>query len=254
MRSLSDVIESCFKDHCYDYDYSPEYAVHENNSLYMEVPIGKETFEIPLLAQYAFFNYDEVMAREKTDKIVVELIHTGASSTYKTLDSKLRDALARSYRRLKLTKIASVNGLDKTYYAACGAIFDENFLPIMMMSWQVERVRQENQETGECPKYRFKRPIIRISPEVFISKGNAMERYIVNKIPAAALSITRIYTPRFSSKFFDGSNDNWSKPMTIKIEIDDCPFVLRKTDKPSISTTNKELLDIALDHIEEVVQ
>jgi hypothetical protein len=40
----------------------------------------------------------------------------------------------------------------------------------------------------------------------------------------------------------------------VKIEIDECPFVIRGTDVPSISVTNEDLLQLAADHIDEIIQ
>jgi hypothetical protein len=40
----------------------------------------------------------------------------------------------------------------------------------------------------------------------------------------------------------------------VKIEIDECPFVIRSTDVPSISVTNEDLLQLAADHIDEILQ
>ena len=40
----------------------------------------------------------------------------------------------------------------------------------------------------------------------------------------------------------------------VKVEIDKCPFRFMKTEVPSISTTNEELLITALDNIDEVLQ
>ena len=39
-----------------------------------------------------------------------------------------------------------------------------------------------------------------------------------------------------------------------KVEIARCPFVLKKADTPSISTTRENLLQLAIDHIDEFIQ
>jgi lipopolysaccharide/colanic/teichoic acid biosynthesis glycosyltransferase len=40
----------------------------------------------------------------------------------------------------------------------------------------------------------------------------------------------------------------------VKIEIDECPFVIRGTEVPSISVTNEGLLQLAAEHIDEILQ
>ena len=64
---------------------------------------------------------------------------------------------------------------------------------------------------------------------------------------------TRVYTP---------STYGWRNTIEpgylsfehVKIEIDECPFVIRSTDVPSISVTNEGLLQLAADYIDEVLQ
>jgi hypothetical protein len=40
----------------------------------------------------------------------------------------------------------------------------------------------------------------------------------------------------------------------VKVEIDECPFVIKDTDVPSISVTNEGLLQLVADHIDEILQ
>ena len=42
--------------------------------------------------------------------------------------------------------------------------------------------------------------------------------------------------------------------ISVKIDIDDIPFTILDTDIPSVSTTNKQLLQLAIDHIDEITQ
>ena len=39
----------------------------------------------------------------------------------------------------------------------------------------------------------------------------------------------------------------------VKVEIEDCPFTIRAAATPSISTTNQQLLQVAIDHINEIL-
>ena len=78
-----------------------------------------------------------------------------------------------------------------------------------------------------------------------------MSKYIINKIiPVGALvSVTHPFIFKYQLIETDLSH-----LYSVKVEIDDIPFRIVDTEAPSISTTNKELLDIALDHIDEFIQ
>jgi len=78
-----------------------------------------------------------------------------------------------------------------------------------------------------------------------------MERYLVNKVINGCLTTEfRIESWIVTNRYFI-ANDN---RMPAKVEIDKLSFTIRDIDAPSISTTNSQLLQTVLDHIDDVIQ
>jgi hypothetical protein len=65
---------------------------------------------------------------------------------------------------------------------------------------------------------------------------------------------TRVYTPStYGCRDFI-EQSGYLSFNHVKIEIDECPFVIRGTEVPSISVTNEGLLQLAAEHIDEILQ
>lgn len=240
MRDLQYILSDCFQ-----YGYRDNYAsltcnpnVEESIS-YMDIPISNEDFEIPV---FALGKLNQVY----TDSLlVVELKYARAITTYKALDTGVRDILHKDFKNCRLIKIPT-KPQEPIYYGTYGAIFDKDFKPVVMLMWEVNKVKDEEGET----KYKFIRPILRVHPSVFIHRGNSIERYIINKLIPAALGNTYIYSPYASRAFIDTSVNRFS----LHVEINDFTFNIRKPGIPTISTTNEDLLKVALDNLNELVQ
>jgi hypothetical protein len=210
----------------------------------MEIPIGSDVFELPL---FAFKDFKNMHQNKKIgDVIVASLYSCGQTSSYKSLDSIMKDVLSTYFGR-HLCKVQIPNS-PNVYYATFGAVFDENFIPLMMLSWIMEREVNE----GGVIKYRYKKPLLRLNPYPCLNKEDALQKFICGRWMTTALG-TRVYT----ASTYDWRNliePNFFGFEHVKIEIDECPFVIRSTDVPSISVTNEGLLQLAADHIDEVLQ
>ena len=98
----------------------------------------------------------------------------------------------------------------------------------------------------------FVRPILRVNPYTFLYKSDSMEKFIVNKMINTCLE-DKIYLPSsydLSEKFKVKSDEK----AAVKVIIDNCPFLVHQTDSPSISTTNEKLLQLVIDHLDELIQ
>ena len=135
------------------------------------------------------------------------------------------------------------------YYGTQGAVFDKEFDPVMMCSCIVER-NKEKEESKSF--YKLSKLILRIDPYAFIHKPTSMERFLNNKLITACLENT-FFMP---SSYLYRNHLRISRPtekFPVKVEIDNCPFTVRSANTPSISTTNQQLLQIALNHIHEII-
>ena len=80
---------------------------------YMEIPICADVFELPLLA---FKDFVEMHRQRKdSNMIVAQLYSCGQTSTYKSMDSIMKDVLSTYFDR-HLSKI-EIAGTNNIYYA-----------------------------------------------------------------------------------------------------------------------------------------
>lgn len=251
MENIGLVIRRTFENwYSNGYKHFLQTTVNEN-SINLVVPINKETILVPIVALDTLATTEGILDKKPADSIVITLDNIGKQTTYKSLDAGMKDVLTSVLSRYSLVKLPQKNPTDPIYYGTCGAIFDKEFKPIMMMLWEMKKVisSDEDQEV----KLKFIRPIVWIDAYTYIYKSNAVERFIANKITTEALNnhYIEIARVRNNGHFI---YEDYNCRFTPKVIIDECPFELQKTDVPSISTTNEELLDVALNYIEEVVQ
>lgn len=218
----------------------------DSNSVYMSIPLQETSVEIPVFALNSLYHTSQMVDITNKDALVIKLEYKNHRTSYKSVDAKMREALATKYPQSKLMSIPD-GDRPNAYFGTYGAVFSRDYKPIMMLMWEFKKVEVEN-----TVKYEFARPIMRVSPSVVINKSNAIERCIVNKMIPAALSARTIYFPYGTFPYIKRRNDDSDSP--IKVIIDKFPYDMRKVDKPSISTTNDELIKLALDNINEVIQ
>ncbi len=247
MIDLKSIIKRCFEG----YSVEPYFSRNENaihNFLNMNVPVYKDTFEIPVFLLEKLSLSNSPITSGMIDSFTVRLNNIGAKSTYKSLPSKIRDVLNRKFKSIRLIKIPLDTQGDNYYYGTCGAIFNKDFLPIMMMSWRIEKFQQDDAERPFI--YKFVQPILRVSPSVFTTKGDSITRHVINQVIPNALDCRCNNPMVYDNPLFDNKYNYFN----VKVDIDNFPFSFSKVCAPSVSTTNEELLSVALDHIDEVVE
>lgn len=215
---------------------------------YMEISIGEDTFELPLLAFAAF---RQMLKRpHQYDTLVAQIYSCGQTSIYKSLDAIMRDVLSTHFSK-HLSKV-QIAGSPNTYYATFGAVFDENLKPLMMLSWIMERYKN----IADTTMYRYKRPLLRLNPYPCISKEDALQRFLTGKFLTASLDnfITTPYYYELGNIIDQTRAFSNRGTYHVKVEIDECPFIIRGADVPSVSVTNDALLQLAADHIIEIMQ
>lgn len=252
MRELSSVIRYCFENSLSNYTNGS--SILENDKFAdMIIPINSNSFEVPIFALEAFSVMHLRGTVESTDAIVVNLCKGTGTSTYKSLACRVRDILQKGYSANQLTLLTE--GSDPNpYYGTGGAIFNKDFQPVMLLTWQMQKVFDIEEENSRYLfRYRFTKPILRVAPEVFILKADSVQRFIINKIVPKLLNLSYVYKPdmRACSELF--LRNDYTR-LVPKVEIEKCPFEVKEADAPSISTTNEKLLDVALNNLEEIIQ
>lgn len=251
-RNLLWAVVNMFENNTWSHCHRPwQHVDHNSNVKYMEIPITGSTFELPLFATDTFYKLVLKEKDDKVDAIVVTLNTQERMSRYKSLERAMTDVLTENYfyGRLALIEVKQGNEMVP-YYGTQGAVFDKEFDPVMMCSCIVER-NKENEESKSF--YKLSKLILRIDPYAFIHKPTSMERFLNNKLITACLENT-FYMP---SPNLPGNHllriSRPTEKFPVKVEIDDCPFTVRPADTPSISTTNQQLLQVAIDHINEIL-
>lgn len=250
MRDLKTALSYCFECVAADtYSISRSISFTDKSS-YMLIPVTGDNIEIPTMAMFSLPTLEnKILQKESIDALAVNLNNNGGYSIFKSVSASIRDAFTVLYKNAHLRKLVTVGDPEKTYYGTYGAIFDENFKPIVMLSWELKKIYRDDEQ--DPFRYKFISPILRVAPEVFINKSNTVERFIINQIIPTALSITYLSSPIFHRSMIYESNSGNCK---VKVLIEKIPYIIKETDVPSISTTNEELLGTALNYIDEIVE
>lgn len=250
MIDLITALDYSFENLHLRYEYRSTRVVDKREDIaYMTVPLSSDLIEVPSLALPTFeTNLQLRDCNNYPEELAITLTCQGARTNYKSLEAVIRDVFPIRFNTHHLIKIPDQKDTTKKYYITNGAIFDEDFNPIVLVTWQIQKVYSDNTSF----KLNFIRPILRVSPEVVINRGNSIERFIVNKLMTNALSIYRIEIPSINGN--DIFEAQWGQSFKAEVVIDKIPFPVKKVDVPSISTTNEKLLDVALNNIDELVQ
>ena len=249
MASLAIVLNSIYGNSNHysqsAYQRTPETkAITETR--FMEIPIRENTFEIPLLALNSFMN--ALRLGDRHDSLIAELYSTGRTSQFRSLDAIVKDVLSTPFYK-RLVKVTLPN-VSNVYYSTFGALFDADLKPLMMMSWIMERTIGEDRHY----MYSFKKPLLRIDPVSFVSKEDPVQKLLSGRLLSNALE-NSMYPPRYYELRDYFTTDRFAgRDYKVKVEIDECPFILKSVDVPSISVTNESLLQLAADNIHEVMQ
>ena len=252
MRNLKTAISYCFECVAADtYSISRSISFTDKSS-YMLIPVTGDNIEIPTMTMFSLPTLENrILQKEPIDALAVNLNNNGGYSTFKSVGASIRDAFTVLYKNAHLRRLVTVGDPEKTYYGTYGAIFDENFKPIVMLSWELEKICRDDEQVPF--RYKFIRPILRVAPEVFINKSNTVERFIINQIIPTALSINYLSSPScHRSVIYESNSTNCNTK--VKVLIEKIPFIIKETDVPSVSTTNEELLDTALNYIDEIIE
>ena len=247
MLSLKTVITQCFAGLYHSQYRSNAFPWQERKLRYLTIPLNTEEIELPLFVVntlHTIIHSKRKNINLDSDNLVVGMHTSSKCGTYKTIDANIRQIIGASFTN-SLMRI-TLKDSSTVYYGTYGALFDKDLNPLMMLIWKVKRTPPDN--LGEDSKEWFIpiRPIIRVSPRI-AQRENSMERYIFNKIITEGLTLTNL--DGICSYIFYYSPQ---KTFSTQVIIDEFPFLISDPATPSISTTNKELIDTALAYIDDM--
>ena len=247
MLSLRTIISRCFAGLYHSQYRGNAFLWQERKSRYLTIPFDTEEIELPLFVINAL--HTSIYSKGNninldSDNLVVAMHTSSKCGEYTTMDANIRQIIGASFTN-SLMKI-TLKDSSTVYYGTYGALFDKDLNPLMMLIWKVKRTPPDNLEEGSREWFTPIRPIIRVSPRIAL-KENSMERYIFNKIITEGLALTNL--EGISSAIFHYLPQ---KTFSTQVIIDEFPFLISDPAIPSISTTNKELIDTALTYIDDM--
>ena len=235
MRSLRWYIYDAFSSGgCYRGSWT-RHVITDGTKKYLEIPLNNNVIEIPI---FFIKTFKSLIRRKKdnVDKIVIELSHTGAEPSYKTLSRYMQDLIRASYDQ-KLVKCHIKKGSSYyDYYATGGLIADSEFNPILIAGWQLSR-----EWTDDKYEYKFTKPFFKLSP-IVLEQKDSMQNFIVKKM------IPELFVDTLSRPSFPNTDSNIS-PYFINVEIGKDIPIAKVVDKPSISLSNDTLIQLAINTI-----
>lgn len=255
MRNTEEWMERIFADSADEcYRFSPLATEDTKTAHFMLVPSKGDKVEIPvfIIKQYGDM-LDQKTLDGVPDYISIPLKVSGYKNFYTSFDRIIRSTLHDSFSSHGLVKLQGKDGSDiHTYYATKSALFDKNLNPLMMCTWQMEkRMAIPGQVTYREAVYKsyFIKPILRIAPEFYLAKHDNVGRFINKKMISLILS-KATYTPRYYLS--DHLGVLYNHPYIPAVLIEDIPFEIKTVPAPSVSTTREELLNLALENLEDM--
>lgn len=220
---------------------------------YMEVQINKDSFEVPLMLVKSFVNIVGEGKDAETEAITAVLNDIGYYVDYKTSERCFKDVIQQNFPSSRLVRMQFQQKNEfLTYYGTRGAVFDKDFNPLMICTWEVKRTVNERSDGSTVFEYELVRPVMHIVNWVFVDKKGLMEKFISNKL--TTMLVNEALTPPSRYSLTSRVKSSPLRPGPARIVIDSFPFNFRDVAVPSISTTNEKLLQTAIDHLDEIVQ
>ena len=247
MLSLRTVIIKCFAGIRNSQNWGKEFLGCAKKSRYLTIPLDTKEIELPL---FVVDSLQTTLCLKHTDidfdfdNLVVEMHTSSICGVYKTMDANIRQIIGTSFTN-RLMKI-TLKDSSTVYYGTYGALFDKDLNPLMMLIWKVKRTPSNNLMEDSTAWFTPIKPIIRVSSRI-AQKENSMERYIFNKIITEGLALNNL-KGIYSDIFYYSPQ----KTFSTQVIIDEFPFLISDPATPSISTTNKELIDTALEYIDDM--
>ena len=253
MISLKNAIEDAF-----EYPYLDHFDVSSLTippiQYHMVVPANKPIFELPTIA-LKLLCYESILSDRTLadfDAIDIPITYSNLTSSYSTASALLKRMFMQTIRR-GFIKFFIGNADSLTiYYGLDGLLLDKNFQPVLSLSWLIERKSKVTaaRPNDEVYNYTLLKPIARISPRVF-NKEDALQKYITTKFLKTVLDIKKVDL-RYSPSPLPLETTAYIETFPLSIVIEDIPFKVMRADPPSVSITDEELKQIALNHLDEI--
>lgn len=211
--------------------------VVDTSSDEVEVPMfAKEIVESILSQNLSLPDTDRI------NKIVIPLYVNSYSQPRRTADSIITEFFSKVNFSKRLQKIITTK--EEVYYGGRGIILDSNFNPLILCSMLCKREKYNSKEFMD-----YYKPIIRISPELFINGSGLVHKTILKKVIPFYITHT-VHNVWAKAGFRDKIPAN-TKPQIL---IEDTSILIENPSLPNPNTcSNEELNKLLIDNINDVL-
>ena len=210
------------------------------------IDVSSDEIEVPVFAKFAV----ESVVRDRLEppyvshvnKIIIPMYANTYTQSRRTADSIVGEFFLRVNFNKRLQKVITNKG--EIYYGGKGIILDKDFNILLLCTLACRRMEHRGRQIMS-----YYKPIIHISPQVFLRGEGLIAKSILKKIIPFYLSqnIDTIYTdPGFISDIPEGT-----KPQIL---IDDVSKLIESPVKPTPQKCSDDMLNqILVDNADDVL-
>lgn len=226
-------------------DYNLTFDEHNVFNRMLVVDVLSDEVEVPMVAKAVIENVisDNLIHSYNTQKVVIPLYVNSRNQSRRTADSIVNEFFSRTQFSNRLQRVTTNKG--EIYYGNRGIILDKDFKPLILCSIVCKKVEERGMVYMD-----YYKPIIRISPEVFLGDTGLINKSILKKIIPFYLThdVGRVYT--YDGKFRSKIPEN-TKPQIL---IEDISRFIETPAIPNPNTCSNEALNkLLLDNIDDVL-
>lgn len=207
--------------------------------------ISSDEIDVPMIAKPAIeiSVSDNLIYHNNINKVITFLYVNSRNQIRRTADSIITEFFSRTTFNNRLQKVITNKG--EVYYGNRGIILNENFNPLILCSVMSKKVEKDG-----TIYMNYYKPIIRISPEVFLNDTGLIHKSILKKIIPFYLTHNIGSIPFYDSIFRSSIPEN-TKPQIL---IEDISRFIEVSATPNPNTcSNKTLNKLLLDNIDDVL-
>ena len=215
------------------------------NKLFV-IDVSSEEIEVPVFARYSvesvIRNKFEFPFIKHVDKIVIPMYVNIPNKFRRTADSIVSDFFLNTNFNQRLQKVTTNKG--EVYYGGKGIILDKDFNILLLCTLACRRM-----EYGDRQVMSYYKPIVHVSPQLFLGDKGLLGKSILKKIIPFYVSqdIDGIYT----HAYFMDNIPIGTKPQIL---IDDVSKFIENPIKPTPQKCSDDVLNqILIDNIDDVL-
>lgn len=209
------------------------------------VDVSSDEIEVPVIAKAAIEGTvaGKLMDVNNVQKVVVSLYVNSYTQTRRTADSIVNEFFSRTNFNSRLQKVITNKG--EVYYGGKGIILDKDFKPLILCSLICKKTIDSSDTYMD-----YYKPVIRISPEVFLNESGLIHKSILKKIIPYYLTHSMKKVNNYSSTF----RDRIPKNTVPHILVEDSSRFIESPVLPNPNTcSNESLNELLIDNIQDVL-